>query len=35
VDLAFPGAGINVILTCPQAMGIYLLARQAFVCTYF
>jgi len=27
VQLAFPGAGISVILTCPQA-------RQASICTY-
>jgi len=33
--LPFAGAGMNVILTSPQAIGIYLLARQALTCSHF
>jgi hypothetical protein len=30
-----PGAGINFIFTCLQALDIYLLAKQALIFTYF
>jgi len=33
--LIFPGAGINVILTCLWALGIYPVATQALICSLF
>ena len=35
VELTFPIAGINIILTCPQALGVYPIIRQALICVYF
>jgi len=35
VCLAFWVAGMNVNVTCLQALDIYPLARQALICTYF
>ena len=33
--VTFPGVGINIILACLQSVGMYLLARQSLICTYF
>jgi hypothetical protein len=35
VQLTFKPAGINVIMTCPQALNIYPVARLAVICTQF
>ena len=32
--MTFPVTGINIILTCHQAVGLYFLARLTLLCTY-